>query len=155
MAIRIKNIKKTFQNLNPDKFQSNKIKILGIFLFIIGILSFWNPLGMDIKTGLSVIFIAIYIFLFFPQENNNDYLIELYVFLFLFGWLIIMTFITNDMNFDTFFFSIVLGMLILTECTNGYLSSRVKKKLSILSLIFFSISMLLVLGRIISFFYGL
>jgi hypothetical protein len=153
MSKGVKELKEYFHQVYFGKSESYKVKILGIILFALGIFIFLNPFGLDNKIGLTLVFIAIYMFLFFPQEGkeSNDYNIEVYIFFFLTGWLFIMTLITSKMNLDTFFFSIVLGILIVKECGNGYLTPSLKKKLLILTLIFFSLSMILVVERIISF----
>jgi hypothetical protein len=128
-----------------------KGKILAIFLFTLGVFLLWKPLGLDHKISITLIFIAIFIFLFFPEKNRNEE-IELYILFFLIGWLIIMAFITDDQDFNTFYFSVVLGILIVKEFANGYLTPPLKKKLTILTLLFFSLSILLVAEKIINIF---
>ena len=151
MTTGVTELKEYLHQVYFGKSKSYKIKILAILLFTLGIFLLWNPLDLDNKIGIILIFIAIFIFLFFP-EKSIDSNMEVYIFFFLTGWLIIMSFITSDMNLDTFFFSVVLGMLIVKEFANGYLSPPLKKKLSILTLIFFSLSMIFVAEKVISVF---
>lgn len=151
MPTRIKELKQYLNQIYFIRWNHNIAKIFGIILFIFGIILLVNPLGSDNKLSVLLIFFGIYIFLFFP-EKNMDNNIELYIFLFLTGWLVIMTFLTVDKNLDIFFISVVFGMLMVKEFANGYLSPPLKKKLSILTLVFFSLCMVLVAERIINFF---
>jgi hypothetical protein len=151
MTISVNKLKKYLHQVYFDKSAPHTVKIIAVFLFALGIFLLWNPFGFDNKTGIILIFIAIFIFLFFPEKSINSN-IEVYILLFITGWIIIMSFITMDMDIDTFLFSIVLGMLIIKEFANGYIKPTVKKKLSILTIIFFSLSILLVAEKIISIF---
>jgi len=144
-------LKEYLHQVYSAKSDLYKAKILAIFLFTLGVFLLWKPLGLDNKMSITLIFIAIFIFLFFPEKNRNEE-IELYILFFLIGWLIIMVFITDDQDFNTFFFSVVLGILIVKEFANGYLTPLLKKKLTILTLLFFSLSILLVAEKIISIF---
>ena len=146
-----------------DKSQSFKVKILAIFLSTLGFLFITisiilRPLFStnDIGTvGIILFFMGIFIFFFFPEkiiEGENP--IESFVFFFLTGWLIFMTFIALGLNY-IFFISVVFGILILKEFANGYLTPPLKKKLSMLAFVFFFLSLLLIVEKIINVFYYL
>jgi hypothetical protein len=127
------------------------IKIIGIILLTTGIFILCFPVDVNDTIVLSYIFIAIFILFFIPGENiqlTND----VYIFFFLTAWLIIMFFILNDGAIETFFFSVVLGMFIAKEFANGFITPQFKKRLSIVTLVFFSISMILVAEKVISVF---
>jgi len=151
MTTRIQKFKNYLHQVYFGKSKSYTVKILGIILLTLGIFLFWAPFGFDKKISITLIFIAIFIFLFFPENiTKND--IEVFVFFFLTGWLIIMSFITDDTMLDSFFLFIVFGILICKELANGYLTPPLKKKLSIISLIFFSMSVILIVEKVISYF---
>ena len=151
ISLKLKVLERNSHKVFFDKSESFITKMIGVFLFSIGIFLFSYPLGVDNKIGLTFVFIGIFFILFFPKERTHLN-IEFYLFFFLIGWLLIMTVLTNGLDFDTFFFSIVLGLLIVKEFANGYLTESLKKKLSILTLVFFSLSMILVAEKVISFF---
>jgi hypothetical protein len=133
-----------------------KVNILVIFLISLGIFLFWMPLGLNHQFSITLFLIAVFIFFFFPRKRDTSirYNIEYYIFYVLIGWLIIMFFITIDIgHWDVFFISVVFGMLIIKECANGYLTPPLKKKLSILILVFFSFSMILIAITILSYFF--
>lgn len=150
------------ENLNQvffDKSQSYKVKIPAIFLFSLGVLLILisldlndqNPNNIDIGIiGIMLFFMGIFIFLFFSEErsqNNN----ENYIFLFLTGWLIIMSLFSITFSSRlNFFLFIVFGILICREFASGYVTPLLKKKLSILTLVFFSMSMMLIAEKILN-----
>lgn len=148
---KINKIEQYFYQVYFGKSESYKHKILGILLFTLGVILLWNPLGIDDRIGITLIFISIFIFLFFPEKriDNN---IGFFIFFFLIVWLIIMAVITDSKRLDSFFFFTVLGILICKELANGYLTPPLKNKLSFLALVFFSLSIILVAENIISFF---
>lgn len=149
--IGFRELKQYIYQVYNGKSEAFKAKILAIILFTLGIFLLWSPLGLNNKIGITLVFIAIFLSFFYPEERSHNN-IEAYIFLFLIGWLIIMSLITINGNLDVFFISVVFGMLIVKEFANGYLTSPWKKKLSILTLVFFSLSMVLIAERIISFF---
>jgi len=128
------------------------IKILGIILLTIGNFVLWTPLGVNDKIGLSLIFIAIFM-LFFTPEKSIQKGNENKIFIFLTLWVLLMFFITGGSNIDTFFFFVVFGMLICMELAWVYLTPQLKKRLSFLILIFFSLCMVIVAEKVISFFH--
>lgn len=151
MVIHFRNVKQYFYQLFHDKSDLYFLKILGIVFACLGVFLLSYPNDVNNKIGVMLVLISIFIFLFFPEKRiTNHY--HAYIFLFLIIWLLFMTFITNSKNLDTFFFSVVLGMLIVKEFSNGYIAPPLKKRLSILTLVFFSLSMILVAEKVISIF---
>ena len=133
-----------------------KVDILVVFLICLGIFLFWGPLGLNHQFGITLFLLAVFIFFFFPRKKETSVhsIIEYYIFFFLIGWLIFMFFLTiNIGHWDVFFIFVVLGMLVIKECANGYLTPPLKKKLSILTLVFFSFSMILIVITILSYFF--
>jgi hypothetical protein len=182
MTKRIQEIKEYLYQVFFGKSESYKVKILGIILFTIGVILFFvffDPFtfllwvlydtpnfGLNyiydnfnfITISIILIFFGLFIFLFFPENNtkNNK---EIYIFFFLAGWLIIMSFIAPNKEspfllngLDYFCLFIVFGILICKELANGYITPRLRKRLSILSLGFFSLSMIVIAIKVYSFF---
>ena len=122
-----------------------------MIFFTIGVFLLSFPSDINNKIAITLIFIGMFIFLFFPEKSINNHN-DIYVFTFLIAWLILITIITNDENLDIYFFSMVLGMLIIKEFANGYIQQPLKRRLRILTLVFFAFSMILVAEKVISFF---
>ncbi len=152
MLTPFKKIKIQINLLFFSKSISYWIKILGIILLSLGIFLFWIPLGVNFKIGLIFVIIAIFMLFFITEKsihNKNDNKI----FIFLLIWVLIMFFITGESNIETFFFSIVLGMIICMELTNNYLTIQMKNRLFILTLYFFICCIIVVVEKVISFFH--
>lgn len=166
MLTGVKELKKYFHQIYFDISQSYKVKITAIILFILGIFLIFYSVFSDsilfkdnaplpnlflisnIKIGLMLFFMGIFMFLFFPK-NSIQQRAEFYTFFFLTGWLFIMVFIGIDTRTNFFLFTVV-GILICKELVNGYLTPSLKKKLSILTLVLFSMSMILIVVKIIN-----
>jgi len=148
----IKELKHYLDQFYYGPAESYWIKILGIILLTIGIFVLWTPLGVNDKIGLCLIFIAIFM-LFFTPEKSIQRRNENKIFVFLTLWVVLMFFITGGSNIDTFFFFVVFGMLICMELVGVYLTPQLKKRLSFLILIFFSLCMVIVAEKVISFFH--
>jgi len=134
-----------------DKSVSYRIRIFSIILLTIGILLFWDPLHITIKLSLSLVFIGIFILFLIPTKSYQIDM-EIRIVILLTTWLLFIFIITNDLNFDIFFFLLVLGMLTCKELSQVFLTPFLKKRLSLLCLIFFSLCMVLVAEKVISYF---
>jgi hypothetical protein len=116
------------------------MKIFGISLTLIGILVF--SLKIVPRLGICLGVIGILVFSLFPADSTQIELAKKIIF-FLIGWIFFVLFIGDTSTLDTFFFLIVVGMVICKELTEVLLTSQLKKRLTILILMFFSASMIL------------
>lgn len=168
MIKKIKEVKQYFNEIYFNIYNSHKVKIPAIILISLGILLIFysifsdnilfknnppisNPLISDIKIGLILFFLGIVIFFFFPENTERQHT-EIYIFFFLTGWLFLISFITIETR-TTFFLYNAVGSFICKELVNGYLTPSLKKKLSLLTLLSFSICMIIVTVKIINDFY--
>lgn len=138
-----------------DSSKSSKVKIPAILIFILGNVLILISLVSDLPfvnnyNGIILFFVGIFIFLFFPERRiQKD--IEFYIFFFLIGWLILMSFIAMNTRLNFFLFT-VIGILICKELANGYLTPLLKKKLSFLTIVLFSMSIILIIEKVINYF---
>lgn len=168
MIQEINQIKEHVNGLYFNIYNSYKVTIPAIILLIIGLfLIFYsifsdtilfknnppitNHFISDIKIGLIFFFLGIYILLFFPENARKQHT-EIYIFFFLTGWLFFVSFITIQTR-TTFFLYNAAGSFICKELVNGYLTPLLKKKLTIMTLVFFSTCMIIVTVKIINDFY--
>jgi hypothetical protein len=148
---KIKELKRYLNQSFFDKSVSYRMRIYGIILFAIGILFFCNPFAISYKIGLSMVVIAVFMLFLIPADRNQiDMGVKILVFVS--GWVLLMFVITDHLNLTTFFFLVVLGMIICKELTEVILAPHLKKRFTILILIFFSVSMILFLEKIINIF---
>jgi len=106
--------KSNTHHLNFNKSLSNSMRILGVLLFSIGILFIIYPLYINYRLGLLLILIGAFL-LFFISEKSTNVELDRNITLLLILWLLVMFYMTVGWGVDIFFFSIVLGMIIIKE----------------------------------------
>jgi hypothetical protein len=136
----IRELNENLDQSSIDRSFSYKMKIFGISLTLIGILVF--SLKIVPRLGICLGVIGILVFSLFPADSTQIELAKKIIF-FLIGWIFFVLFIGDTSTLDTFFFLIVVGMVICKELTEVLLTSQLKKRLTILILMFFSASMIL------------
>jgi hypothetical protein len=142
--------KSNTHHLNFKKSLSNSMRILGVILFSIGILFFIYPLYINYRLGLLLILIGAFLLFFISDKSTNVDLDRNITFLLIF-WLLVMFYMTVGWGVDIFFFSIVLGMIIIKELIDEWLSTQIRKKMIILNSMFFIIFMIFMAEKIINY----
>jgi hypothetical protein len=135
-----------------DRSVSYRLRIYGILLLIVSILFFINPFAVNYKIGFSLLVIAVFMIFLFPAGSNQIGM-EIKILISVSGWVLLMFVITGHLNLTTFFFLVVLGIIICKELTEVILSPPLRKRFTFLILIFFSVSMILFLEKIINIFH--
>jgi len=146
----IKELKSYLNQFYFDKSTSYKTRILGIILICFGIISFYKSFFIDIRFGITLILIGGFM-IFLISEKSTPISIDFKITLFLTSWVLIMYFLTGRLKFEIYIISIFLGILIIKELSDEFITKTLKKRITILILIFLAIYILFILEKIISF----
>lgn len=150
MTIRIKEFYHYFQRVFFGKSLSYIIKIIAAYIFTIGVFMFLFTLGLNNKTGLTLILTGLIIF-FCITDKNINIIFDSIIILILILWVWIIFFITGGGSLGIFFFLIVIGMLIIKEFTDIFLTSNLKKRILFLISIFCFVYVIFIVEKIISY----
>lgn len=66
-------------------------------------------------------------------------------------WIIILLFITDQVDFEVFFILVLLGFLFIIEFTERFITKKVKQRLRILLIVFIMIFIVFAANKIITF----
>jgi hypothetical protein len=128
---------------------SYKIKIIGLILILFGIMCFWIPYEFGYNFAVIFFLWGIGLIFFISEQSNQietdfafmSIIIFFIVFLYLFLFAI---------NSDIFFILILLGVLLIKEFSDEYFTSHFRKRVSVLIVVLFFISIFIVVEKIIN-----
>ena len=146
----IQELKQLLDQYYFDKSLSYKSKIIGVLLISGGIISFFKPLQLDIKISTTLILIGVFM-LFLIMEKSTIFSIDVKITIFIISWVLLMFYITRGLNIDTFFILIVLGILIIKELMDEFITIHLKKRMNLLICMFLIIYLAYISEKIISF----
>lgn len=149
------------------KHPSVRSKIVGIPLIIIGLVFLIDPNAFNLRISFTFILIG-YFMVFIINEKDklekksklknkskidyfkkNKLLISEKITIIISVWIILLFFIIEEAALDTFFVLIFIGILVIKELTDEFISSYQKKTMNILIFIFLIIYIVTITQRIL------
>jgi len=143
-----------------------RAEIIGIILMILGVCFLINSLFFEvmnigfiinsilinIKFGVTLILIAIYVIYICPtrKKAKDSRIGGGGITLFVTAWILIIFSITIYLELDTYLILVILGLLTFKELTDEFVDHHLKKRMKFLSYIFLIIFIVVLGQRIIS-----
>ena len=141
-------------------------KTIGILLMLIGLGFLINSLLLETrgigflyssiivnaKIGASLIIIGIFLTFIIPvpKERTSKGISSKQMTLAIIGWILVIFFITVDIDFDIFLILLIIGILIIKELADEFISNQLKNRMKILSFAFLMIFIITIGQKIIS-----
>lgn len=156
---------KTHFSMKQPHTHSN---IIGIILVIVGIVFLFNPTYLNLKISFTMIFIGCFLVAMISKKNipkrisdsqirrNIDsikkprLLMSEKITLIIVIWTLFLFFITSGTNIEIFFVLILIGMLVVKEFMDTFLSSPLKKRMNIFIVVFLLLFLVIFVQKIIS-----
>ena len=122
--------------------------IIGIILVIVGIVFLFNPTYLNLKISFTMIFIGCFLVAMVSEKNipkrisisqikrNIDsikkgrLLISEKIILAIVIWTLFLFFITSDTEIEIFLILILIGILVIKEFTDKFITSHLKKRMN-------------------------
>ena len=133
-----------------NKSLSYKSKLIGLVITTIGLASFFQPFQISIKISATIVLIGIFM-VFLIMEKSTIISIDVKITVFIISWILLMLYFTRGLNIDTFFILIVLGILIIKELMDEFITIHLRKRLNLLISLFLVIYIVYIGEKIISF----
>lgn len=131
----------------PISYQS---KIIGILLVTAGIAFFCNPTILFMKIGMTLILIGVITFFMILEESVTKRISEVQIVLILIVWILLVFFITRVGSLELFFSLTSLGILIIKDIADEFVSDPFKKRLNVFVFVFVIIFIAIVIKSIIN-----
>lgn len=126
--------------------------IIGILLIIVGIIFLLNLTNLNIKIGVTLLFIGTILIMFFTineKTTKNSFTGPAIFYIFTI-WIVIALMLTYNIDADIFLIVVILGIISIREFLSGFVSPRLEKRLNLLFYGLFIIFVPIIAQRIIN-----
>lgn len=124
--------------------------IIGIILITIGISFLFNPDLLNIKIGLTLIVIAIFMIFMITGESKTKGIKGTQITIGIIAWTLLIFFIPGYVDMEMFFILIFIGLLVIKEFTDEFISLRLKNRINILISLFLIVFIVIMGQKIIN-----
>ncbi len=162
-----KNIdKRKFRHYFSKSKPHRRVKIIGMLLILMGLAFLINSILLETrgigllhssiilnaKIGIASILIGIFLIFIIPvpKEGTSKSISTEQMTLAIIGWILVIFFITADIDLDIFLILIIIGILIIKELTDEFISSQLKNRMKILSFVFLLVFIIVIGQKIIN-----
>lgn len=157
-----------FLDQSKKKIQINRITIIGTILILIGILVFINPAYFNIKIGLTILLIGSFMVIFGSEKHikktakrlkrKNTPIKEILgktqvsnrIMLILSIWILFLFTIINETQIELFFILTFIGILVVKELSDEYISSQLKMRMNAYIIVLLMIYTVIISQKIIN-----
>ena len=143
-------MRKYFDRIFFDKPKIYQKRIIGLLLIIIGIILIYYPTNLNLKISLSTIFIGFILIFIIDEKRISRTITGNYLIVIIILWIFILFIITKDIQYDNFLIIGILGILIIRELLDAFMSPILKKRMILLSYLLFIFFIIIIGQRIIN-----
>ena len=104
-----------------------KIRAIGLSLIIIGAMFLLYPTNLNLKISATIIVIGIFFIFELKEKQELKKITGRYLTIILIIWILIIFFVTFNIEYHAFFILGILGILIIKELLDAFMSSKLKK----------------------------